>query len=161
MQMPLFEAFLRYLGARPYHISYDKLPAAIRDSLVDLQDNPYQNIYDMHITEKHKRILELNMLLDSSLLISSRAFWDGLGQERRVILRQSLNELVRWLSRNVYELTANAKMPLLRSGVSIYTPSSAEEQLWKIAASDFLLGSKYSVQYLELSEKIRREANYD
>ena len=159
MQMPLFEAFLRYLGARPYHISYDKLPAAVRDSLVDLQDNPYQNFYDMHISEKHRRILELNMLLDSSLLISSRSFWDGLGQERRAILRQSLNELVRWLSRDFYELTARARPLIAEEGVHIYTPAPAEERLWRNAASDFLLGSEFGAQYRELRDKIAKEVS--
>ena len=109
-----FEEYLRHLGAEPCYVSYDKLPEAVGNSLVDVQENPYQNFYDMHLYRKHKNLLELNMTLDSCVCLASVRFIEQLGPAGQEAFSLSLRETVRWFARNFYELTAAAKEGILR-----------------------------------------------
>ena len=153
---PLLEEYLRHLGAEPCYVSYDKLPEAVGNSLVDVQENPYQNFYDMHLYRKHKNLLELNMTLDSCVCLASVRFIEQLGPAGQEAFSLSLRETVRWFARNFYELTAAAKEGILREETSIHTASSAEEQLWRTSAKNFLSGSRWDPLYQEFTKSLRQ-----
>lgn len=153
MHMPLLEEFLKYLGARPYYISYDKLPAAVRDGLIDFQENPYQNFYDMHLYHKHKKILELNMVLDNSIFITSPDIWNRFDPEQQEILSRSIRETAIWNSDHFYALTAAAKPKIQEQGVSVQKLSRQESAQWRQAVEDFLLSSPYRQFYQDLQKK--------
>lgn len=155
MHMPLLEAFLKYLGAHPYYISYDKLPAAVGDGLIDFQENPYQNFYDMHLYRKHKKILELNMVLDNSIFVTSLDIWNRFNSEQQEILSRSIRETAVWNSEHFYDLTAAAKPQIQEQGVEIQRLSQQEIAQWRRAVEGFLCSSPYQQFYLEFQNKIR------
>ncbi|MCI8648575.1 MAG: TRAP transporter substrate-binding protein DctP [Anaerotruncus sp.] len=153
MCKPLLAAFMRYLGAEPYYISYDKLTAAIQDTLVDVQENPYQNFYDMNLYQSHKNLFELNMLFDSNTLLTSTQFWSRFSASQQEIIAQSVQETVQWNSDCFYSLTAATKKSIAQEGVSINTPTAKELSAWQKAAQEFLLTSSYRQIYLDFVQK--------
>ena len=153
MRKPLLDAFIRYLGAEPCYISYDKLTDAVDSALVDVQENPYQNFYDMRLYESHRNLLELNMLFDSNVLLTSSRFWNRFSVSEQQTLSRSIQQTVTWNSSSFYHITAAAKPAILEKGVGIHIPSQKESLPWRRAAKEFILSSSYRQLYLDFLRK--------
>lgn len=118
-----------------------------------MQENPYQNFYDMNLYQSHKNLFELNMLFDSNTLLTSTQFWSRFSASQQEIIAQSVQETVQWNSDCFYSLTAATKKSIAQEGVSINTPTAKELSAWQKAAQEFLLTSSYRQIYLDFVQK--------
>lgn len=152
MRKPLMESYLRFLGANPNFISYDKILPALEEGIIDMQENPYRNFYEMRFYRHQKHILEMNMLFDSNILLTSSRIWEQLTPTQQQILRVSLEETNQWHRDFFLPLTTDCRKKILKKGVLIHLPEPEEELAWRKSAKEFLAASPYG----ELAEKIER-----
>lgn len=152
MKKPLIASWLRYLGAIPCMISYDKILSALEEGLVEMQENPYWNFYEMHFYRQQKHILEINMMFDSDILLTTPAAWNKLTARQQEILRHSINVTTQWHREYFLPNTTSRRQKILDKGVQIHHPTQEEELSWRKAAKDFLSQS----QYYETIQKIER-----
>ncbi len=152
MRKPLMESYLRFLDATPCFISYDKILPALEEGLIDMQENPYRNFYEMHFYRHQKHILEMNMLFDSNALLTSSRIWEQLTPSQQQILRHSVDETTRWHRDFFLPITTDCRKKILKKGVQIHIPTTEEEMIWRKYARDFLAQSPYD----EITEKIEK-----
>lgn len=144
MQKPLIVEWLRYLGAIPMIISYDKILSALDDGLIEMQENPYRNFYEMKFYRYQKRILEMDMLFDSNIVMTTYRAWEQLEPDQREILRRSVNATTQWNRELFMPLTTDCRRKILDKGVDIYQPNQEELSAWQISSRDFLAQSSYA-----------------
>lgn len=152
MRKPLVNSYIQSLGATPCFLGYDKILPALEEGLIDMQENPYRNFYEMHFYRHQKHILEMNMLFDSNVLLTSSRIWEQLTPTQQQILRHSVDETNRWHRDFFIPITTDCRKKILKKGVQIHTPTLEEELVWRKQAKDFLQQSPYS----EIAEKIER-----
>lgn len=161
MQKPLIAEWLRFLGAVPCLISYDKILSALDEGLVEMQENPYHNFYEMQFYRYQQNVLELDMLFDSNLMMTTVHAWERLSPQKQEIVRRSVDATTQWNRELFVPITTNCRKKILEKGVHIYRPTPEEEFLWRQASTSFLSQSSYAdtVARIEQTKNLNREYN--
>src|SRR5690606_4283009 len=66
------------LGASPTPMAFSELYAALRQGVVDGQENPLQNIYDGKLFEVQKYLALTGHIYNSAYVLVSESFYQGL-----------------------------------------------------------------------------------
>lgn len=159
MQKPLITSYLRYLDAVPCFISYDKILSALDEGLIDMQENPYWNFYEMRFYQHQKNILEMNMLFDSDVLLTTDHTWSHLTTRQQTVLKQSVDSTTRWNWDLFRPITEECREKILHQGVKIHYPAPDEENIWRQSARAFLDQSSYAgtVEKIEWTKRRYQE----
>lgn len=97
-----YQAAMQAIGANVQTISFSELVMAMRQGVVDGQENPIGVIYNLKLYESQKYISIINYLYSSMVHVVSKDIWDGLTAEQQSIIREesdSARLLMRQLSR--------------------------------------------------------------
>ncbi|WP_166739289.1 TRAP transporter substrate-binding protein [Psychromonas algicola] len=117
-----YQAAMQAIGANVQTISFSELVMAMRQGVVDGQENPIGVIYNLKLYESQKYISIINYLYSSMVHIVSKDAWSRLTKEQQKIVREesdSARLLMRKLSREE-ELKQIADMR--SKGIVIDTP---------------------------------------
>lgn len=152
MRKPLVASYIQSLNASPCFLGYDKILPALEEKLIDMQENPFCNFYEMHFYRNQQHILEMNMLFDSNVLLTSSHAWNQLTPAQQSILQHSVNETTKWHRDFFIPITTDCRRKILKKGVQIHTPTKEDEIAWRIQAKNFLQQSPYH----EIAEKFEQ-----
>jgi tripartite ATP-independent transporter DctP family solute receptor len=97
-----YQAAMQAIGANVQTISFSELVMAMRQGVVDGQENPIGVIYSLKLYESQKYISIINYLYSSMVHVVSKDVWDGLTPEQQTIISEesdSARLLMRQLSR--------------------------------------------------------------
>lgn len=97
-----YQAAMQAIGANVQTISFSELVMAMRQGVVDGQENPIGVIYNLNLYESQKYISIINYLYSSMVHVVSKDVWDDLTAEQQKIVREesdSARLLMRKLSR--------------------------------------------------------------
>ncbi|MEG3754143.1 TRAP transporter substrate-binding protein [Psychromonas arctica] len=83
-----YQAAMQAIGANVQTISFSELVMAMRQGVVDGQENPIGVIYSLKLYESQKYISILNYLYSSMVHVVSKDAWDRLNDEQRKIVRE-------------------------------------------------------------------------
>ncbi|GHV33306.1 C4-dicarboxylate ABC transporter substrate-binding protein [Synergistales bacterium] len=83
-----YQAAIEALGGNVQTIAFAELVMAMRQGVVDGQENPISVIYDLKLYESQKYITIVNYLYSSMVHVVSKNVWDKLTPEQQKIMRE-------------------------------------------------------------------------
>jgi tripartite ATP-independent transporter DctP family solute receptor len=83
-----YQAAIEALGGNVQTIAFGELVMAMRQGVVDGQENPISVIFDLKLYESQKYITIVNYLYSSMVHVVSKAVWDKLTPEQRTIIQE-------------------------------------------------------------------------
>lgn len=91
-QIETFTAF----GASPTPMPFSELYAALRQGVVDGQENPLQNIHDGKLFEVQKHLALTGHIYNSAYVIVSETFFQGLPADQQTAIQEAISEAGDW-----------------------------------------------------------------
>ena len=117
-----YQAAIEALGGNVQTISFSELVMAMRQGVVDGQENPISVIYDLKLYESQKFITIVNYLYSSMVHVVAKAAWDKLTPEQRKIIAEE-SDAARLLMRKLCRDDEAKQIEDMRSkGIQIDTP---------------------------------------
>ncbi|GGK21104.1 TRAP transporter substrate-binding protein [Salinarimonas ramus] len=86
----------RALGASPTPMPFSELYAALRQGVVDGQENPLQNIYDGKLFEVQEHLALTGHIYNSAYIVASEGWLQGLSEEERTAVLEAAEEAGNW-----------------------------------------------------------------
>ncbi len=109
----------RAYGALPTPVPIDELYGALRQGVVDAQENPIPTIYGNKFYEVQK-FIDLTSHVQSYYVVSAnKKFVDGLSPDQRKLFDQTLAESIAWLDQTVDNDTKSLLAKMENSGITV------------------------------------------
>ncbi len=83
-----YQAFVEAAGGEPVTVAFSELVMAMKQGLVDGQENPIGTIYALKLYETQKYMTILNYTYSSMVHVVNKSSWDKLTPDQQVIVRQ-------------------------------------------------------------------------
>ena len=113
------------LGASPTPMPFSELYAALRQGVVDGQENPLQNIYDGKLQEVQKHLALTGHIYNSAYLVVSETFYQGLTAEQRTAFEAAVKEAGDWQFNYIAQRDQELLGLLKEAGMEVTTPDPA------------------------------------
>lgn len=115
----------RALGALPTPMPFAELYNALRQGIVDGQENPLQNIYDAKFYEAQKYLALTGHIYNSAYVLISEQFYRKQKPEQQKAIREAVEEATLWQFKYVEELDKKLLGMLKEKGMQVTTPDQA------------------------------------
>ncbi|MDR3311613.1 MAG: TRAP transporter substrate-binding protein [Spirochaetaceae bacterium] len=117
-----YQAAMEALGANVQTIDFSELVMAMRQGVVDGQENPIATIYDLKLYESQKYITMVNYLYSSCVHLVNQKVWDKLSAEQQKIIREE-SDAARLVARKGVRDAEAAQIADMKSkGIQVDTP---------------------------------------
>jgi TRAP-type C4-dicarboxylate transport system substrate-binding protein len=120
-----YQAAIEALGGNVQTISFSELVAAMRQGVVDGQENPISVIYDLKLYETQKYITIVNYLYSSMCHVVAKKVWDKLTPDQRKIVAEESDAARLVMRKLVREAEAKQIADMKTKGITIDTPDLA------------------------------------
>jgi len=123
-----YQAAMEAIGANVQTISFSELVMAMRQGVVDGQENPIGVIYNLKLYESQKYISIINYLYSSMVHVVSKDTWDRLTASQQKIIREE-SDVARLLMRKLSRAEELKQITDMRAkGIVIDEPDLAAFQ---------------------------------
>jgi tripartite ATP-independent transporter DctP family solute receptor len=143
------------LGAAPTPMPFSELYAALRQGVVDGQENPLQNIHDGKLFEVQKYLALTGHIYNSAYVIISEAFFQRLKPEQRKAVEEAADEAGRWQFDFIAKKDAELLETLKKSGMQVTEPDKEAFRAATAPAYDAFYG-RYGNDARTFVEAIRK-----
>jgi tripartite ATP-independent transporter DctP family solute receptor len=117
-----YQAAIEALGGNVQTIDFSELVMAMRQGVVDGQENPIPTIYDLKLYESQKYITIVNYLYSSMVHLVNNKVWAKFTPEQKKIIQEE-SDSARVLMRKLIRDAETAQIADMRSkGIQIDTP---------------------------------------
>jgi tripartite ATP-independent transporter DctP family solute receptor len=120
------------LGAAPTPMPFSELYAALRQGVVDGQENPLQNINDGKFFEVQKHLAMTGHIYNSAYIIISEAFYQSLKPEHRKAIEEAAADAGRWQFDFITKKDAELLDTLKRAGMQV---TEADQEAFRKATT--------------------------
>lgn len=110
------------LGASPTPMPFSELYAALRQGVVDGQENPLQGINDGKLFEVQKHLAMTGHIYNSAYVIVSESFYQSLKPEERKAVEEALKEATDWQFNYLAERDGELLEALKDGGMEVTQP---------------------------------------
>ena len=117
-----YQAAMEALGANVQTIDFSELVMAMRQGVVDGQENPIGTIYDLKIYESQKYISIINYLYSSMVHIVNVKVWNKLTPDQKKIIQEESDSARLLMRKLVREKEAVQIADMKKKGIVIDTP---------------------------------------
>lgn len=122
------------IGVLGIPMPFSRVTGAIREGLVDGQENAWSNVYSRGIHELHRYFTEIDHSFLGYMVVASAEFWDGLPDDIRSELEAILAEVTREVNALAAEQAAADRQRALGAGeIEIVTVTEDDRQAWREA----------------------------
>ncbi|WP_071057759.1 TRAP transporter substrate-binding protein [Pelistega sp. MC2] len=130
----VLDAQFKQILAVPRKMAFAEMYQGLQTGVVNGAENPYSNIYSQKIHEVQKYITESNHGLLSYMVIVNTKFWEGLPEDIRKGLQESLDEVTVEVNKVSHELNLKDKEKIVAAGTTeIITLTDEERAKWRDA----------------------------
>lgn len=155
MEQPICIAMVKMLGARPIPMPITELYHALKNGIVDGQDNPLAHIVTKHYYEVQKYVSLTSHTYTAEPLLVSMNIWRKLTKQQQEIITDAANEARDW-QRNLCSDKEQQYLKIIRDSgkcqiiddVNIEAFRNATKKTWAIYSNIF--GDKTLKKILEL-----------
>ena len=112
------------LGAAPTPMPFSELYAALRQGVVDGQENPLQNIYDGKLHEVQKHLAMTGHIYNSAYIIVSEAFYQSQKPEHQKAIAEAADEAGSWQFDFIAKKDAELLETLKKGGMQVTEPDT-------------------------------------
>jgi tripartite ATP-independent transporter DctP family solute receptor len=120
-----YQAAIEALGGNVQTIAFSELVMAMRQGVVDGQENPISVIYDLKLYESQPYISIVNYLYSSMCHLVSKPVWDKMTPEQQTIVREESDAARLLMRKMVRDAEAEQIEELKGKGITIDTPDLA------------------------------------
>jgi len=153
-----YQAAMDAIGANVQTISFSELVMAMRQGVVDGQENPIGVIYSLKLYESQKYISILNYLYSSMVHVVSKDTWARLSASQQVIIREE-SDAARLLMRKLSRAEELKQIADMRAqGVVIDEPDLAPFQAMMGPAYGKIknkIGAANFDKWIEMTESVK------
>jgi tripartite ATP-independent transporter DctP family solute receptor len=110
------------LGAAPTPMPFSELYAALRQGVVDGQENPLQNIHDGKLFEVQKHLALTGHNYNSAYVAASERFLQGLKEPQRKAVLEAMDEATRWQVDYIAKKDDELLETLKKAGMQVTQP---------------------------------------
>jgi len=118
-------ATVNALGGNAETIAWTELPMALKQGVVDGQENPIATILSAKMYETQKYLSVVNYTYNSTLLLMNKAKFDSLTAEQQKILMEEAEKAGRAMQKSVREKEAEQIKELEANGMEVAFPDTA------------------------------------
>ncbi len=112
----------RALGAQPTPMPFSELYAALRQGVVDGQENPLQNIHDGKLHEVQEHLAMTGHIYNSAYVVISEAFFQSLSPENQQAILAAADEAGTWQLNYLADKDAELLQTLRDAGMQVTVP---------------------------------------
>lgn len=116
----------RALGAQPTPMPFSELYAALRQGVVDGQENPLQNIYDGKLHEVQTHLALTGHIYNSAYTVISESFFQAQTSENQQALLEAAEEAGAWQLNYLADKDAELLGLLTEAGMQVTEPNKEE-----------------------------------
>lgn len=125
------KTFFEEMGAVPVQIYYNNIREALASDMIECQENPYNNIWNMRIYEYQKYITEIKMFYSMEACCVARQSWSELEKSKQNMLKEAIKENSRWVLKQQKAVNRLARHKLMKEGLEVVVPTKEEIDMWK------------------------------
>jgi tripartite ATP-independent transporter DctP family solute receptor len=135
MESPMYMGLVRTLEASPRPMAYSELPNALRQKVIDGQENPAVNIYSARMYESQPYMIRDRHTYNVMILKVNGKLWRSLPADVRGILEGAALE-VRDFQRKLNREADDAFVRRLQAkGMKVHEPSPEDLRAWQAATA--------------------------
>jgi tripartite ATP-independent transporter DctP family solute receptor len=118
----VFKAMAESWGAKPTPMNFSELYLALKQGVVDGQENPLPTIKAGKFNEVQKYIILSGHIMTPRLVVVNEAFWQGLSAADRKIVSDAVSEGAKWADKQIVAAEESLISEFKKQGVTIITP---------------------------------------
>ncbi|TCS41029.1 TRAP transporter substrate-binding protein [Reinekea marinisedimentorum] len=153
-----YQAAMQAIGANVQTISFSELVMAMRQGVVDGQENPIGVIYNLKLYESQKYISIINYLYSSMVHVVSADAWNRLTPAQQVIVQEE-SDAARLLMRELLRAEEQKQIADMRAnGIQIDEPDLAPFQAMMGPAYDQIkkkVGAANFDKWMEMTQSVK------
>jgi tripartite ATP-independent transporter DctP family solute receptor len=120
------QAAMEALGATVQTIQFSELPMALKQGVVDGQENPVSVIYAYKIYETQKYLAMTGHTYNSMVHVISKKTWDKLTKEQQQIVKEESKKAGDFMRKTLRDAEADQLAKLEKLGMEVTRPNVAE-----------------------------------
>ena len=120
------QAAMEALGGNVTKIAFPELFLALKQGVVDAQENPLSVIYHNKFYEAQKHLALTNHVYNSWVHVMSKKTWDKLTPAQQKVVREESKVAGDWMRAQIQKEEANLVSQLQQKGMQVTTPKQAE-----------------------------------
>jgi tripartite ATP-independent transporter DctP family solute receptor len=120
------QAAMEALGAVVATINFNELQMALKQGVVDGQENPIAVIYSNHIYETQKYLAMTGHNYNTMVHVISKKVWDKLTPEQQKIIKEESTKAGNWMRKSVRDAEADQIEQLKKFGMEVTYPDKAQ-----------------------------------
>jgi tripartite ATP-independent transporter DctP family solute receptor len=120
------QAAMEALGAVVATINFNELQMALKQGVVDGQENPIAVIYSNKIYETQKYLAMTGHNYNTMVHVISKKTWDRLTPAQQKIVKEESKKAGDWMKKSIREAEANQIKELQKFGMQVTTPDKAK-----------------------------------
>ena len=120
------QAAMEALGAVVATINFNELQMALKQGVVDGQENPIAVIYSNHIYETQKYLAMTGHNYNTMVHVISKKVWDKLTPEQQKIIQEESTKAGNWMRKSVRDAEADQIEQLKKFGMEVTYPDKAQ-----------------------------------
>jgi tripartite ATP-independent transporter DctP family solute receptor len=129
-ELPIYIKSWKIFGANPTPLAYSDMFMALKQGVVDGQENPLEVIYTSHLYETQKYIMKTDHLISFYIACIGDYFFEKFNKQEQTIITESINEAAKFQNDLVKKYEENFTKELKASGVEfIEVDKNAFEEL--------------------------------
>lgn len=118
----VFLAMAKSWGAKPTPMNFSELYLALRQNVVDGQENPLPTIDSAKLYEVQKYLILTGHIITPRLIVVSESFWQSLSKEDREIISKAIERGVAYNNREIINGERSLIEKFKKGGVTIISP---------------------------------------
>jgi len=119
------QATMEAAGAIVTKIAFNELPMALKQGVVDGQENPLSVIYTYKLYETQNYLALTNHVYNSMMAVISKSAWDKLTPDQQKILREEAVKAGNWFRQENVKSENNLIVQLQAKGMKVTLPDHA------------------------------------
>jgi TRAP-type transport system periplasmic protein len=120
------QAAMEALGAVVATINFNELQMALKQGVVDGQENPVAVIFSNKLYESQKYLAMTGHNYNTMVHVISKKVWDKLTPEQQVIVKEESKKAGDWMKKTVRDAEADQLKQLKEQGMEITYPDKAK-----------------------------------
>ena len=151
----VFKAMAEAWGAKPTPMNFGELYLALKQNVVDGQENPLPTIKSGKFDEVQKYLVLSGHIITPRLVVVNEAFWQGLSAADRKLLEDAIRVGIAWQDEELAKQEKSLVDTFKAAGMTVITPDANAFRVPVLAKVPKMFESKWGAGTFEAIQAIR------
>jgi tripartite ATP-independent transporter DctP family solute receptor len=151
----VFKAMAEAWGAKPTPMNFGELYLALKQNVVDGQENPLPTIKSGKFDEVQKYLVLSGHIITPRLVVVNEAFWQGLSAADRKLLEDAIRAGIAWQDEELARQEKSLVDTFKAAGMTVITPDANAFRAPVLAKVPKMFESKWGAGTFEAIQAIK------